>query len=108
MSSRWTGISQRGKQQGKCGPWLEPGARSAWHTHPLGQTLIVTAGSGWTQCEGEGVVGDALKAMIEHFVPVKREGRPEEIANTVLFLCSDAASYITGQSISVDGGYVMR
>jgi len=31
---------------------LEPGARTAWHTHPLGQTLIVTAGVGWTQCEG--------------------------------------------------------
>ena len=26
---------------------FEPGARTAWHTHPLGQTLIVTAGSGW-------------------------------------------------------------
>lgn len=35
---------------------FEPGARSAWHTHPLGQTLIVTAGVGWTQCEGEAVV----------------------------------------------------
>src|SRR3954462_13220717 len=32
---------------------FEPGARSRWHTHPLGQTLIVTAGCGWTQCEGE-------------------------------------------------------
>jgi quercetin dioxygenase-like cupin family protein len=32
---------------------FEPGARSAWHTHPLGQTLIVTAGCGWTQCAGE-------------------------------------------------------
>lgn len=30
---------------------FEPGARTAWHTHPLGQTLIVTAGRGWTQCE---------------------------------------------------------
>jgi len=28
---------------------FEPGARTAWHTHPLGQTLIVTAGCGWTQ-----------------------------------------------------------
>ena len=28
---------------------FEPGARTAWHTHPLGQTLIVTAGSGWVQ-----------------------------------------------------------
>ena len=35
---------------------FEPGARSAWHTHPLGQTLIVTAGCGWTQCEGESIV----------------------------------------------------
>jgi quercetin dioxygenase-like cupin family protein len=35
---------------------FEPGARSAWHTHPLGQTLVVTAGCGWTQCEGEPIV----------------------------------------------------
>ena len=31
---------------------FEPGARTAWHTHPLGQTLIVTAGCGWAQKEG--------------------------------------------------------
>ncbi len=31
---------------------FEPGARTAWHTHPLGQTLIVTAGCGWIQHEG--------------------------------------------------------
>jgi len=31
---------------------FEPGARTAWHTHPLGQTLIVTAGSGWVQRDG--------------------------------------------------------
>ncbi len=30
---------------------FEPGARTAWHTHPLGQTLIVTAGCGWVQRE---------------------------------------------------------
>ena len=51
--------------------------------------------------------GDALKAM-ENSVPMGRVGRPEEIANAVLWLCSDAASYVTGQSISVDGGFVMR
>jgi len=32
---------------------FEPGARTSWHTHPLGQTLVVTAGCGWTQCWGE-------------------------------------------------------
>lgn len=31
---------------------FEPGARTAWHRHPLGQTLIVTEGVGWTQIEG--------------------------------------------------------
>jgi quercetin dioxygenase-like cupin family protein len=31
---------------------FEPGARTAWHTHPLGQTIIVTSGCGWAQCEG--------------------------------------------------------
>lgn len=31
---------------------FEPGARTAWHTHPLGQTLIVTSGCGWVQVEG--------------------------------------------------------
>ncbi len=34
---------------------FEPGARTAWHTHPLGQTLIVTAGLGWAQREGSPV-----------------------------------------------------
>ena len=51
--------------------------------------------------------GDALKAM-ENMIPMARVGRPEEIASAVLWLCSDAASYITGQSISVDGGFTMR
>ena len=31
---------------------FEPGARTAWHTHPLGQTLIVAAGCGWAQRDG--------------------------------------------------------
>ena len=51
--------------------------------------------------------GDALKGM-EKLIPMGRVGRPEEIASAVLWLCSDAASYVTGQSISVDGGFIMR
>jgi NAD(P)-dependent dehydrogenase (short-subunit alcohol dehydrogenase family) len=51
--------------------------------------------------------GDALKAM-EKNIPMGRVGRSDEIANAVLWLCSDAASYVTGRSISVDGGFVMR
>ena len=37
-------------------------------------------------------------------VPVKRAGTPEEIAQTIVFLASDRASFITGQSIAIDGG----
>lgn len=67
--------------------------------------LIRTAMADKMEAEGQ---GEALRSMRETFVPMQREGRPEEIANVVLFLCSDLASYVTGQSISVDGGYVMR
>ena len=52
--------------------------------------------------------GEELNAMLKTLVPMGRMGRPEEIADAVLWLCSSAASYVTGQSISVDGGYVMR
>ena len=40
-------------------------------------------------------------------IPLKRMGRPEDVANAVLFLVSDQASYITGQVVNVDGGMVM-
>ncbi|MAY75350.1 MAG: oxidoreductase [Phycisphaerae bacterium] len=51
------------------------------------------------------VEGDenAYKA-IERGVPIGRAGRPEEIASVVLWLCSDGASYVVGQSLTVDGG----
>jgi len=51
--------------------------------------------------------GEALDAMLAA-IPMRRHGRPDEIADAVLWLCSSAASYVTGQSISVDGGFVMR
>jgi quercetin dioxygenase-like cupin family protein len=40
-------------QVGAASVTFEPGARTAWHTHPLGQHLIITAGVGWVQQEGE-------------------------------------------------------
>jgi 2-hydroxycyclohexanecarboxyl-CoA dehydrogenase len=39
--------------------------------------------------------------------PLRRLGKPEDIASVVVFLASDAASFITGQTISVSGGYTM-
>jgi len=50
---------------------FEPGARTAWHTHPLGQTLIVTAGCGWVQREG-GAVEEIHPGDIVWFPPGER------------------------------------
>jgi quercetin dioxygenase-like cupin family protein len=47
---------------------FEPGARTAWHTHPLGQTLIVTAGCGWVQQEG-GPVEEVRPGDVVWFPP---------------------------------------
>jgi NAD(P)-dependent dehydrogenase (short-subunit alcohol dehydrogenase family) len=48
------------------------------------------------------------KAALVAGVPVKRVGRPEEIAQTIVFVASDKASFITGASIAVDGGRLAR
>jgi NAD(P)-dependent dehydrogenase (short-subunit alcohol dehydrogenase family) len=50
----------------------------------------------------------ALEAQIITRHPVGRMGRPEEIAEAVVWLCSDAASFVTGHTLTVDGGYVAQ
>jgi NAD(P)-dependent dehydrogenase (short-subunit alcohol dehydrogenase family) len=47
----------------------------------------------------------ALEQQLASLIPMGRIGKPEEIAAAVVFLCSDATSYITGQQIVIDGGY---
>lgn len=49
---------------------------------------------------------DSPVEKVNH-IPQKRMGKPDEVASVILFLCSDAASYITGQAIHVDGGESM-
>ena len=47
---------------------FEPGARTAWHTHPLGQTLIVISGLGWAECEG-GPIEEIRPGDVVWFAP---------------------------------------
>ena len=47
---------------------FEPGARTAWHTHPLGQTLIITSGLGWVQRDG-GPIEEVRQGDIVWFPP---------------------------------------
>lgn len=49
---------------------------------------------------------DVKEAMLQQ-IPLAKLGQPEDIANVVAFLASDAASYMTGQTLHIDGGMVM-
>ena len=66
--------------------------------------LIETPMAETTRAAGQ---TEALEGLLK-LVPIGRYGRPEEIADAVLWLCSDRASFVVGQSISVDGGFTMR
>jgi NAD(P)-dependent dehydrogenase (short-subunit alcohol dehydrogenase family) len=55
--------------------------------------------------ETETLSGDVeLKAALIGAIPIKRLGKPEEVANAIVFLASDRASFITGHVLAVDGG----
>lgn len=63
----------------------------------------------WDRAAGElaestGRTEEEIMASNSKGVPVGRYGTPEEVANVVVFLCSEAAAYVSGQAISVDGG----
>ena len=57
---------------------------------------------------GRALFGDALyDNILAQRVHLRRAGRPEEIAQSIVFLCSDDASYITGTTLTPDGGFVL-
>lgn len=62
---------------------------------------------GAIETPGAQMTGD-LKEQTIAAIPLKRIGQPEDIANAVVFLASDKSSYITGQTIIVDGGWTVR
>lgn len=62
---------------------------------------------GYIQSEMTDVLSDEVKEEFAKNIPMGAMGTPEDIANTVLFLASDLSSYITGQTISVNGGMLM-
>ncbi|MDR2435802.1 MAG: 3-oxoacyl-[acyl-carrier-protein] reductase [Puniceicoccales bacterium] len=62
---------------------------------------------GFVETDMTAVLEDGITQQILGGIPMKRLGRPEDIANAVVFLASDAAAYITGQVIVVDGGMGM-
>lgn len=63
---------------------------------------------GWVENDWSATRSEAFRQRVTDKIPLRRWGRAEDIAAAVVYLCSPAAAYITGQTLVVDGGEVMR
>jgi len=63
---------------------------------------------GFIETQMTDALPEDMKKELINQIPLGRIGNPQDVADAVLFLASDAASYITGQTIAVDGGMVMQ
>jgi 2-hydroxycyclohexanecarboxyl-CoA dehydrogenase len=61
----------------------------------------------WNAAENRAWMTPEMKARIGKAYPLRRIGRPEDVTGAILFLASDQASFVTGQTLSVSGGYTM-
>ena len=74
-----------------------------------GRGITVNAvAPGYVETQLTGSLSENIKGQIMGQVPMGRFGKPQEIAEVVAFLAGDGAGYVTGQTISVDGGMVMQ
>ncbi|MBP0649423.1 SDR family oxidoreductase, partial [Mycobacterium tuberculosis] len=60
----------------------------------------------WGKLLGNDAPGELMQEWVDN-IPVGRVGKGEDVANVVAFLASDDASYVTGQTINIDGGMFM-
>ena len=85
-------------------------AKGALHSATKSLSLELASRGITVNAVAPGIIATSVSAAsfdeqaIQRLVPMKRVGRPEELADLVGFLCSNQAAYITGQIISINGG----
>ena len=81
----------------------------AWELGPLGvRTNVVHPGWIETELNREYLWSDpTLRERVVRQIPLRRTGLPEDVAGVVVWLCTDAAAYVNGASLAVDGGLVV-
>ena len=62
---------------------------------------------GFIETAMTGALSDSIKLRLLELIPTKRMGRPEEVASAVVYLASEEASYVTGQTLHINGGMAM-
>jgi NAD(P)-dependent dehydrogenase (short-subunit alcohol dehydrogenase family) len=76
---------------------------------PLGiRANVVAPGLVITPMMGEGARADAVAAHFAPTIPMKRTGYPADFEGIGAYLCSDASSFMTGETVTIDGGYMVR
>src|SRR5690606_37787134 len=75
---------------------------------PRGVTMnVVSPGAIQIDKNAARYADPAFRGVVTAKIPVGRAGRPDDLVGAVLFLCSDAAAYVTGVNIPVDGGWTI-
>ena len=72
------------------------------------QITVNAVAPGYIDTEMTAAIADNVKETMINQIPLGRTGKPEDVADVIVFLASEGASYITGQVIAVDGGLVMQ
>ena len=107
ITSIWSKVSRPGRSLYSLTKWGIVGLTKTLSVELAENNILVNAvGPGFTLTELTASTNTPEEIeKISSMIPMKRMAQPEEIANLVLFLCSDLNSYVTGQNIIIDGGY---
>jgi NAD(P)-dependent dehydrogenase (short-subunit alcohol dehydrogenase family) len=68
----------------------------------------VCPGAIHTPMADRGISSPEIEKAYMAMIPMGRMGKPEEIADTILYFCSDASSYVTGSALVADGGWIAQ